>query len=332
MKKTTKVVLSSALTMALGATLIAGSTLALFSSRSNVNVAITSGKVDVVATVDESSLKGYSTKWDEETFDYVQKPVTDYGRSEGTFLAGGTYSYAAGELKLDGIAPGDAVEFKLNIENRSTLAIQYRVQLTVPTQNQNGEAQDEIVKELQVSFNGGAPVTVGDTSTFAQPWSDPIEKGVAIEETPTVRVELPYELEEFQGQNCLLHVGVYAVQLGTHTANTYGTYNIHTASDFLKLVNGNKYQVSSFKGETIALMNDIDLDPNATDVSTLSLALADAPMPTAAVQSELNWDSEFQGTLDGNGFTISNFKSVLPPLGLQPDMPRGSSTRPEMRR
>ena len=324
MKKTTKVILSSALTMGLCASLITGSTLAMFSSRSNVNVAITSGKVDVVASVDTDSLTGYSTEWDNAVFEYVQKPTSDMLKDglplpDNTFYAGGTYTYEAGELKLDSIAPGDAVEFNLKIENNSTLAIQYRVQLTVPTENQNGEAQGSVVKELQVSFNDEDPVTIGDESTFAQPWSAVIDKGVEITETPKVRVELPYELgNDYQGQNCLLHVGVYAVQLGTHVANAEGTYSAHTAADFLAL--SNLAQTGhSFAGETIALGANIDLSTDSDGgASTLSIALADTPATIAektGTQREWYFGSSdgqfesFKGTFNGNGFTISGFRT-----------------------
>ena len=334
MKKTTKVILSSALTMGLCASLIAGSTLAMFSSRSNVNVAITSGKVDVVASVDTDSLKGYSTEWEESAQSYVQKPTSEMTKDglplpTNTFLAGGTYTYEAGALKLDGIAPGDAVEFKLNIENNSTLAIQYRVQLTVPTQQESGDPQDEIVKELQVSFDGGDPVTIGDESTFAQPWSKPVDKGVAISDTPTVKVELPYTVEdEYEDQSCLLHVGVYAVQLGTHVADAEGTYNAHTAADLLAISNlANSGH--TFAGETIELGANIDLSFDSDGgASTLSIALADTPATIAVAEGPVNWffgayylgedrgipvyatgnnRYTFKGTFNGNGYTITGF-------------------------
>ena len=51
MKK--KVVTLSLLTIIMCASLIVGATLALFTSKSDVNIAVTSGNVEVVATVDE---------------------------------------------------------------------------------------------------------------------------------------------------------------------------------------------------------------------------------------------------------------------------------------
>ena len=53
-----KVILSAILVIALCASLVCGATFALFTSESKVNIAVTSGKVAVVATVE--NLKTYS--------------------------------------------------------------------------------------------------------------------------------------------------------------------------------------------------------------------------------------------------------------------------------
>ena len=308
MKKTTKVILSSALTMGLCASLIAGSTLAMFSSRSNVNVAITSGKVDVVASVDEDSLTAYSTVWNNDTMQYEEVEQRD-----NSFHAGGFYSYSAGALTFTNIAAGDAVEFKLNIENNSTLAIQYRVQLTVPEKTTSGGAQGDLVKEMQVSFDGGDPVTIGDESTIAQKWSEPVDASAPITTQPTVKISVPAELEGNQGESCLLHVGVYAVQLGTHTSDPVGTYKAYTANDLIRLIDSSNYHSKKYAGETIALGADIDLS-TASDggASTLSIALADTPATIAAAPQREDFyiADEFKGTFDGNGHKLSNFCRV----------------------
>ena len=60
MKKTNKRIVSSVASIALCASLVAGGSYALFTSESEVNVAVTSGTVKVVASVNEGSLKTYS--------------------------------------------------------------------------------------------------------------------------------------------------------------------------------------------------------------------------------------------------------------------------------
>ena len=64
MKNKKKILLSSVMVIALCLSLIAGSTFALFTSESKVNIAVTSGKVDVKASITDLSV--YSAKSDDE--------------------------------------------------------------------------------------------------------------------------------------------------------------------------------------------------------------------------------------------------------------------------
>ena len=97
MKK--KTLLASLVATALCLCIIVGSTFALFTSEVSVNMAATSGTVDVVASVDENSLVTTS-------FDVVQQ--------YGYFQLGGTAKYdAVNGLTLSNMAPGDAVEFNI---------------------------------------------------------------------------------------------------------------------------------------------------------------------------------------------------------------------------
>lgn len=113
MKK--KLILSAVLTMILCFCLIGGATFALFTSESNVNIAVTSGKVNVVAEVTE--YKVYSMEV-EQTLEVDSKKV---------FENGGTAQYNGGVLTLDRITPGDKVELTITITNNSNIHIKYRV-------------------------------------------------------------------------------------------------------------------------------------------------------------------------------------------------------------
>ena len=109
MKK--KALISSILTIALCLSLIAGSTFALFTSTDEVNVAITAGKVEVVATID-----GLQT--------YSMENATDVN---GTFANGGTASFTDTKaLVLDKVTPGDKATFVVKITNNSNVATSYR--------------------------------------------------------------------------------------------------------------------------------------------------------------------------------------------------------------
>lgn len=120
MKKKTTVIASSVAAIAVCTSLIAGSTYALFTSESKVDIAVTSGKVSVTASVDKESLSL---------------------NSMGTELEGNVWSNggvagfnSADELELNDITPGDGASFNIKIKNESTINVQYRVKYTVEGQ------------------------------------------------------------------------------------------------------------------------------------------------------------------------------------------------------
>lgn len=116
MKAKTKVLVTSGLSIALCTSLIAGSTYALFTDEAKVNVSITSGTVDVVATVDESSL----TVWS----------IGSAAHQGNTFANGGTAVVTNGVLALNLLTPGDGVSFEVDILNQSTVAVYYKASVT----------------------------------------------------------------------------------------------------------------------------------------------------------------------------------------------------------
>lgn len=115
MKK--KVLLSSILTIALCLSLIAGSTFALFTSESKANVAVTAGKVDVVATIEK--LTTYS--------------MGNETAENGIFENNGTAVLKENDsvLVLDKVTPGDMVTFQIKIVNNSNVAASYRIRMYV---------------------------------------------------------------------------------------------------------------------------------------------------------------------------------------------------------
>ena len=103
MKK--RILLVSFLTIALCFSLIFGATYALFTSESKVNIAVTSGKVQMEASIE--NLKIYSL---------------DVEQTE-KFENGGTAVYENGVLTLDKMTPGDKVTFDIKIVNSSNINI-----------------------------------------------------------------------------------------------------------------------------------------------------------------------------------------------------------------
>jgi len=152
--------LSSIVTILLCLSLIAGSTFALFTSTSKVNVAVTAGNVDVVASIDQT-LKTWSLG------------QTEADATNGTFVNGGTAVVNnEGELVISRMTPGDVVKFTINVTNNSNVAIQYRVKAT--------------------STIGGATVDLSDALTTTATIGGveyKMEKNAKSFETPYVEVE-----------------------------------------------------------------------------------------------------------------------------------------------
>ena len=113
MKK--KVLLTSVMTIALCLCLIVGSTYALFTSQSEVNVAVTAGDVNVVATIN-SGLKTWSLG--------QNKPTAD---TDGSFVNGGEARVENGKLVIERMTPGDSVEFTITVKNTSDIVTKYRL-------------------------------------------------------------------------------------------------------------------------------------------------------------------------------------------------------------
>ena len=117
MKK--KIITTSILSIVMCLSLICGATFALFTDTDTVNVAVTSGKVNVNAIVDQDNVQVISngeTTW----------------RTEKSFANGGNVDFSDGNtISLNLVTPGDAVLFAIKIENLSNIAIRYRTALKV---------------------------------------------------------------------------------------------------------------------------------------------------------------------------------------------------------
>ena len=96
--------------------IIAGSTYALFTDTTDVNVAVTAGNVDIEATL--SGLKTYSCG-----------ALQSENTTTGSFELGGTATLTDKVLTLDKMAPMDKVAVIVNIANDSNIAIKYKVRI-----------------------------------------------------------------------------------------------------------------------------------------------------------------------------------------------------------
>lgn len=123
MKK--KILLTSIAVIALCLCLIAGSTFALFTTSTKVNIAVTAGNLDVEAAILEDTLKLRSLG------DAVDKFDRD------VFANGGIAKLEGGKLILDRMTPGDGLCFQVQVKNTGDVNVKYKVNWTIPTDVQN---------------------------------------------------------------------------------------------------------------------------------------------------------------------------------------------------
>ncbi len=210
-----KVILSSILTLILCASFIVGGTFALFTSESKTNISVTSGKVDVVATIENLSL--YSPELIETDGSYDENvnaaSIAADGMS-GVFVNGGTANLNGAVLTLDKITPGDMVTFQIKITNNSNVKTQYRTVIKIVDDNGLAAGLDMIIDG--VAYDGNSQYTN---------WA-PLE---VVEEVDVLdcSVALPTMGEnqnQYQGKSCKLVYIVEAVQSNASTTNNVAEY------------------------------------------------------------------------------------------------------------
>ncbi len=299
MKK--KALLTSILTIALCLSLIAGSTFALFTSSSSVNIAVTAGKVNATATIED--LEVYSPKMIElETGNIVDD--TNAKQNDTTFSEGGTALLDGDTLTLDKIIPGDKATFKIKITNNSTVTAKYRTVI---------ESVEDTGLFAGLKFKIGEETAVGSTAWAELP-NEPIE--LACE------VTLPIDAgDTYKNTSCKIRFRVEAVQGNTQTVD-YGIQwsgNVATQADLMAA----KSTWTEYNEET----GDISATGNLFTISTPELLAAFAQYVNEGncVNSDrvvlaanmdlcnIDWtpigtaEHPFTGRIfDGQGYTISN--------------------------
>ena len=179
-----KIIISSILTIALCLSMIAGSTFALFTSKSQTNIAVTSGKLEVVANINDDLA------------------LTSLGVAQtGTFANGGTAEIVTVDgiptLELSRLTPGDSVSFSITVENKSNVAMKYQFAWDV---------DGALVQYLTATANG---VAIADGETDWAIWNT----ADGMTQTFVVVITLPETVgNEAQGLNASINFTVNAIQ------------------------------------------------------------------------------------------------------------------------
>lgn len=240
MKKFTKmnkgIVLSALAALAFGGVAV-GTTFALFTSKAETNVTVTTGKVNVVATA--TDLKTYSGK------DLVgdDMDVLEETEVNGTFANGGTAVLDGTSITLSNVTPGDKVTFKLTVVNYSTVASKYRTKISA-------SEDTGLFSGLKFNIGGSTVQTLGDWENLA---AAP-EEGETIGEYEC-SIELPSSADSAYGEkSCKIDFGVEAIQ-----ANA-ATHKKVEVSDESELRTALYNAPTAGMGVNIVLQDDISLN------------------------------------------------------------------------
>ena len=237
MKQRSKVITTSIATIAMCASLAVGGTFALFTSETQVNVAVTSGTVDVVAYADEATLS--------------------YTSSLGATLAESSATIVDNVVKIDKIVPGDTITFDLVVENHSNVSAQYQTVLSVV----DGV---ELFSGLQVEVDG--KVYNGMTAYSNWTMLSPIDGEEKEFDRIPVTITLPESAgNEYQNKTTEISFVVKAVQGNAsieQPASEKDTLYVYTQND-MKLFAISVNKGNNLSGKTVKLMDNVDLENEA---------------------------------------------------------------------
>ena len=169
-KNKKKIIITSAITIMVCIAIIAGSTMALFSGEVTLNVAVTAGSFEVVATPVDSN--------NDNKLDVNRGSMINGQETGKPFVTVTSTDFDTNDISLAKFTPGDWISFKILVKNNSDIAI-----LCQPEINKE---DDKISKFLDVSWRlEGATDYINEAST---PGSAAIE--VDVGETITLEVRI----------------------------------------------------------------------------------------------------------------------------------------------
>lgn len=279
-----KILFRSFATIALCCSVAVGGTYALFTSESEVNIAVTSGTVKVTANIDTESLATYS----------MNKRVTDAeGNYVNGFENGGTASFTTvdgvQQLELTNITPGDKATFAIDVTNHSNVDVQYRFTWAI--------ADEGLAEVLEATVD--EEKLVENTTEWAV-WEAEAEEQ---SRTFDVSVSLPVETgNDYQNKSAKISFTMEAVQ--ANGAQYYQKTIVDSAEELHEALNDNgniilngNVDLSGYEWEPIAEFSGI-LDGNGYTISGIS--------GTEGLCVALNGATVKNVTLDGSVVAGSN--------------------------
>ena len=194
-KNVKRKVVFSVLTLCLLLVLLAGSTYALFTDSADTSIVVSSAKVDIEA----------------EILDDYKLYSLEVLQTNGKFELGGTANFVqengqlTGDLELINIAPGDRIEFTIQVTNHSNIDILQRVRIVGSAEN----ADNEVLLDGLVVKVDGQVLDFDNAPTSSWELLSPSTTPTNI----TISIELPVTAgNEYQNLKCTISLMIDAYQ------------------------------------------------------------------------------------------------------------------------
>ncbi len=195
-----RIILSSILVLTLCASMITGATFALFTSESNTNISATSGKVEVLASLEKAEKDWvYSpTSIDFAEGNAIVDAANAADVANGVFVNKGTATIDGATLKMNGVTPGDTVNLVIKVTNNSNVAIKYRVVVS--------DATGELNEMMDVTIGGVDYIT-----SYKTAWTN-VRPNVDIADIPVSVSLSTLAGENFESKDFTLSITLVAIQ------------------------------------------------------------------------------------------------------------------------
>lgn len=229
----TKLIIPSLLTILGSIALSAGSTYSLFTSESQNNITISSGKVEVTSSLTIESLYSPEKIDSEGNMSGDNKANKNSDNLSGSFFSGTISIDNTGKVELKNMLPGDKAILKLDITNKSSISSKYMVKL----ESSYGLALYDLLNVGVYDDNNlvkkSTDFVEGVTSIKSSEWttlSAANEGNNSI--TKYLLIELPSTLTYGSGLSTALSLKVEAVQNNGTTSSLYTLPNGVTPASF----------------------------------------------------------------------------------------------------
>lgn len=266
-----KALISSFLTLCMCLSLIAGATYAIFTDEAKVNIAVTSGKIDLEAQINTETLKAYSRKWNYTTEQYDEYgTVAENGkalfRAAEDLPTGGTVTATEATVTLNKMAPLDRVTFDIEVVNKSDIDVAYRIRVI-----HEGELYDAL--DIAMLKHGDAADGYF-YATDASEWITLEHGNNGVVNTFPVEIVFPDAGKHdnaFQGKSCELSFIVEACQAYAKldvAEEEARTWFVSNEAGFSTVANG-LYK----SGDTINVLSDLHFEKVGFKLENVNLDL-----------------------------------------------------------